>query len=202
MARFRTHTEGGSWDGGGTEVPNCNAAQRDIINAVLATIQRTVDSWNLPCLRRVRDRLQDRLNCSLVVDCGSGDNCDGLDGFTDSRGSANVTMCPNALASTRARLTAVLFHEMVHSVGGTELDSEALENHFFGGNGATFPTSDDFPAFDSDGGEFVIWDKATGNVFEKCEQGGSWDSGPTISQGVQLSVNFPAPPPSGGGSWI
>lgn len=202
MARFRTHTEGGSWDGGGTEVPNCSLAEQGMVIAALNTIQALLNNWSLPCVVSLRDRLQDRVNCSLLLDCGRGSNCDGLAGVTDSRGSPNVTLCGTTLDGTQQRLTAVLFHEMVHSAGGTELDSEAMENHFFGGNGATFPTSGDFPQFDSDGGEYVIWDKASGNVFEKCQSGGSWNSSPTVTQGVQLAVNFPNPPSSGGGSWI
>ncbi|MCY1047592.1 hypothetical protein OV208_40210 [Corallococcus sp. bb12-1] len=201
MATFKTHTEGGSWTGGGTEVPNCNTAQQAVLNTAMLRIARVLGGWNLPCLIAVRDRLQDRLNCSLVIDCPG---CTNLDGFTDSIGSANVSLCNTALGGTQARATAVLFHEMVHSVGGTELDAEALENHFFGGNGATFPTSDDFPKFRGEGGAFVIWDEATGNVFERCVEGGSWNSSPTITQGAQLNVNFPAPPSTGGGggSWI
>jgi hypothetical protein len=203
MARFKTHTEGGSWDGGGTEVPNCSVAQQNALNAALRSIQGVLANWNLPCIAHVRDRLQDRLNCSLLLNCESGSDCDGLNGWTDSRGSPNITICPATFSSTQQRIVAVLFHELVHSVGGTELDSEALENHFFARGGATFPTSDDFPKFDSEGGEFVIWDKPSGNVFEKCESGGSWDSAPTVTRGQQLGVNFPnPPPPSGGGSWV
>lgn len=202
MARFRTHTEGGSWTGGGTEVPNCNANQIAMIQTSLNAIQNIVNNWGLPCLEGVRTSLQDRLNCSLLIDCNPG-GCEGLDGFTDSQGSPNVALCNNALNGTQQRLTAVLFHEMVHSVGGTELDAEALENHFLGGNGATFPTSGDFPDFSSNGGEFTIWDSATGNVFERCVEGGSWNSSPTVTQGIQLSVNFPMPAGGGGGgSWI
>lgn len=44
-----------------------------------------------------------------------------------------------------------------------------LENHLFSGSGATFPTSNDFPRFASDGGDFVIWDPVTGAIFEKCQ---------------------------------
>ena len=198
MARFTTHTEGGSWTGGGTEVPNCSAGQQRLINAALAVVQTIVNSWSLGCLTSVRDRLQDRLNCSLEIDCDPS-GCPGLDGF--STGSY-VALC-NTLGKTSQRIAAVLFHEMVHSVGGTELDAEALENHFFFGNGATPPFGDDFPKFHSEGGEFVIWDTTTGSIFEKCEQGGSWDSSPTITRGTQLIPNFPDPPSGGGGgSWI
>lgn len=203
MAGFRTTTQGGSWNGGGTQVPTCSAAQQARLNAALGTIQGILNNWNLPCIRFVRDRLQDRINCSLRLNCSSGSDCSGLAGYTDSRGSPNVTIC-NIDGMTQARLVAVLFHEMVHSVDGTELDSEALENHFLAGAGATFPTEpDDFDSFRSDAGNFVIWDSATGGVFERCTEGGSWNSPPTVTRGVQLGVNFTEPtPPSGGGSWV
>lgn len=204
MATFRTTTQGGSWNGGGTQVPTCNLQQRTDILAALAAIQRLLNAWSLPCLNNVRDRLQDRINCSLEINCSSGSDCSGLAGYTDSRGSPKVTLCGGTTGGTMAGLTAVLFHEMVHSVGGTELDAEALENHFLGSAGATFPTEpDDFDKFRDEGGEYVTWDAATGNVFEKCVEGGSWNSAPTVTQGRQLSVSFVEPsPPSGGGGWI
>ena len=204
MAQFRTTTQGASWDGsGGTQVPTCSAAQQTRINTALRSIQAILDRWDLPCITNVRDRLQDRINCSLRINCSTGSDCSGLAGYTDSRGSPNVTLC-NPAGFTQQRLVAVLFHEMVHSVDGTELDSEALENHFLGGSGATFPTEpDDFDSFRGDEGNFVIWDASTGQVFERCVEGGSWDSAPTVTRGRALSVNFTEPsPPGGGGSWV
>ena len=203
MAVFRTTTQGGSWNGGGTEVPTCNVSQQARLNTALGTIQRVLSRWDLPCITNVRDRLQDRINCSLRLNCSSGSDCSGLLGYTDSRGSPNVTMC-SIDGRTNAQVTATLFHEMVHSVGGSELDAEALENHFFSGSGATFPTDpDDFDDFRSNGGDFVIWDQSTGQVFERCTEGGSWNSSPTVTRGRALSVNFVDPtPPGSGGSWI
>ena len=203
MVGFRTTTQGGSWTGGGTQVPTCSATQQQRLNRLLGRIQAILNRWDLPCLTNVRDRLQDRINCSLRLNCSSGTDCDGLDGYTDSRGSPNVTLC-NMDGKTDARLTAILFHEMVHSVDGTELDAEALENHFLGGAGATFPSEpDDFDSFRSDGGNYVTWEASTGRVFERCVEGGSWNSSSTVTNGVQLSVNFTEPtPPGSGGGWI
>ncbi len=202
MAQFTTTTQGGSWDGGGTQVPTCNAAQQRRINTALVTIQAILSRWDLPCIINVRDRLQDRINCSLRINCSTGNDCTGLAGYTDSRGSPNVTIC-NPASRTQQRLTAILFHEMIHSVDGTELDAEALENHFMTRAGATFPTEPgDFDSFRSDEGNFVIWDSGTGEVFERCTEGGSWDSSPTITRGRQLNVNFSEPTPPTGGSWI
>lgn len=205
MATFRTQTQGGSWTGGGTEVPTCNGAQQASINTAMRRIRTLLGNWNLPCLNHVRDSLLDRLNCSMVINCSSGSDCpSGRRAYTDSRGSPNITLCPPTTSDTIQGLTATLFHEMVHSVGGTELDAEALENHFLASNGAIAPTNGDFDSFRSDGGEFVIWNEATGNVFERCVEGGSWNSSPKVTQGVQLGVNFVdvSPPGGGGGSWI
>ena len=201
MAVFRTTTQGGSWTGGGTQVPTCSPAQQARIRAALGTIQGILNRWDLPCITNVRDRLQDRLNCSLTVNCSTGSDCTNLLGYNPWN-SSEVTLC-FVDSRTQAGLTATLFHEMVHSVGGKELDSEALEGHFFGGAGASPPTDpDDFDDFRSNGGDFVIWDQGTGQVFERCTEGGSWNSSPTVTRGRALSVNFVDPTPGGGGSWI
>lgn len=202
MAQFTTSTQGGSWSGGGTQVPTCTAQQQARINTALASIEGILRGWDLPCLNNVRDRLQDRINCSLRINCSTGSDCNGRFGYTDSLGSPNVTIC-NADGFTQQQLTAVLFHEMIHSVDGTELDAEALENHFLTRSGATFPSEpDDFDSFRSDGGNFVIWDSGTGEVFERCTEGGSWDSAPTVTRGRRLAVNFTEPTPPSGGSWV
>lgn len=47
-----------------------------------------------------------------------------------------------------SRLTAVLFHELVHVAGGNELDAEAFENLVFNAEeGAVPPTADDWSKF-------------------------------------------------------
>lgn len=199
MATFTTHTEGGSWNGGGSDVPNCSLSQRTAINAALADIQTKLNSWGLPCLTGLRDSIQDMLNCSLEVDCDN--DCD-LNGYT-YRGSGKITICPPTFADTQARINAVVFHEIVHAAGGTELDAEALENHFYTGNGATSPSSSDWDSFHDDGGEYVIWDEDSGDLFEKCVDSGSWDEGDTVTRGVELTPNFNEPDGGGdGGSWV
>ncbi|MFB3818224.1 MAG: hypothetical protein ACE147_11220 [Candidatus Methylomirabilales bacterium] len=48
----------------------------------------------------------------------------------------------------RSRLPAVLFHELVHVAGGSELDAEAFENLLFTtAEGAVPPTSGDWSSF-------------------------------------------------------
>lgn len=198
MTTFTTHSEGGGWSGGGTDVPNCSPARRTLINNALSTIQNTLNSWELNCLTDLRNELQDFINCSLEVDC---EDCD-IDGKS-VRGSGKITLCDSSLdSSTQQRITAIVFHEMIHAAGGTELDAEALENHFFGGSGATAPTSDDWEKFHDDGGEFVIWDEGTGQLFEKCVEEGSWNESDTVTRGIQLRPTFIEPPSSGnGGGW-
>jgi hypothetical protein len=104
-----------------------------------------------------------------------------------------ITLTPSAFASTTNRFEAIVFHELVHACGGTELDSEAFENHCYRGAGATVPTSGDFPKFRDDGGRWVNWNGSTGSV--------------TTKDGQALNVNNaafvdPNPPSGNGGGWI
>lgn len=192
MARFRTVTTGGSWTGGGTQTPTCNATDQGRIRTALGTIRNVVDNrWNLNGLGGIRQSLRDMLNCSLEIDCNNPD-CSGLDGRTPSRGEHRIQLC-GALGGTQNRLTAVLFHEMIHAGGGTELDAEALENHFFAGAGASAPSGSDWSKFRSDRGNFILWDEPSCQLFVRREVGGSWIEGPTIERGDQLTPRFCAP---------
>jgi hypothetical protein len=50
--------------------------------------------------------------------------------------------------TAKPRLPAVLFHELIHIVGGWELDAEAFENAWFSQvEGARQPTADDWVKF-------------------------------------------------------
>ncbi len=65
-----------------------------------------------------------------------------------------VVLCPRAFAvgkSKRTRLTAVLFHELIHVARGKELDAEAFENAWFPNVGAREPTRADWATFAEDG---------------------------------------------------
>jgi hypothetical protein len=197
MARFRTVTTGGSWTGGGTQTPTCNATDQGRIRTALGTIRNVVDNrWNLNGLDGIRQSLRDMLNCSLEIDCNNPD-CATLAGRTPSRGEHRIQLC-GALGGTQARLTATLFHEMIHAGGGTELDAEALENHFFAGAGATMPTGgtgarDDFPLFRSDRGNWILWDEPSCQLFVKRLVGGSWIESPREERGGQLTPRFCVP---------
>lgn len=184
----------GSWSGDG---PACSVEHTALIQTALSDIQGVLDGWDLPCLTDLRDQLQDYLDCSIEIEC---EDCE-FAGMA-RRGSDSLTMCEDFMdGATQQRITAVVFHEMVHAAGGTELDSEALENHFFASGGATTPTSGDWPKFHDDEGEFVIWDEDSGEVFEKCVEEGSWNESDSVSQGAQLNVSFiePAGGDDGGG---
>jgi hypothetical protein len=162
----------------------CSVSHETLLNECLVLIQAVLDSWDLRCLIDLRDHIQGYLDCEIRITC---ENCDdpSLQGFT-VRGSDASTICGRFLdSSTRERIAAVVFHEMVHAAGGTELDAEALENHFFVGNGATAPTDSDFPKFRSDEGEFVEWDETTGELFELC-----LDQNYNVSRGARLDPRF------------
>jgi hypothetical protein len=65
-----------------------------------------------------------------------------------------VLLCPKVFSASKkkgSRLTAVLFHELIHVARGKELDSEAFENAWFPNEGARAPTREDWAAFAEDG---------------------------------------------------
>ena len=161
---------------------NCSDAHEDIVNRCLESIQAVLDSWDLPCLTDVRDQPQFYLDGGLEIAC---EDCDeGVQGLT--REDDVIVICRDTLDnSTEQRTCIVIFHEMIHAAGGTELDSEALENHFFTGAGATFPTASDFDKFRANGGDFVEWVENTGELFEIC-----MDESYGTSRGSQLSPTF------------
>jgi hypothetical protein len=189
MARFRT--TGGSWIEPGT--PTCTQGERDRINTALSTIRTVIDNWDLSGTGNLVQSLRDMINCSLEIECNA-QACSGLDGRTPARGQHRVQLC-GGLNGTQARLTAVLFHEMIHAGGGPELDAEAFENHFFAGSGATAPFGNDFTLFRRDRGTFVIWDETTCDLFVRRLVGGSWVESPREERGDELRPNFCPPPP-------
>jgi hypothetical protein len=176
-----------AWHGG------CERSERtcsqDEINAIFAALDgicAKIDACDLRGLDDLKRCLR-AASENIVWKC---ENLEGLDGQTSGN---EITLTPNAFGSSSARFEAVVFHEMVHACGGTELDSEAFENHCYRGAGATAPTSGDFPKFRDDGGRWVNWNGATGAV--------------TTKDGQALNVNAaafvdPNPPSGGGGGWF
>ena len=187
--RIRTNCAETAWHGGCVRsVATCNQTQVDAIISALNRINTKVDNCNLSGLRDLKNGIK-RANLDIVWKCATlGDN-------VVAQNSGNeITLTPSAFSSTQSRLEAIIFHEIVHACGGTELDSEAFENHCYRNNGATPPTSGDFPKFRDDGGRFVNWNGTTGAV--------------TTKDGQNLNINRPDfvdpnPPVSGGGGgWI
>ncbi len=184
----RTTCVARAWHGGCTSsVRTCSQAQIDAIFRALDGICAKVNACDLRGLNDLKDCLR-RGSDDIVWNCGT------LSGSAVAQTSGNeITLTPAAFGSTTARFEAIVFHEMVHACGGTELDSEAFENHCYRGAGATVPTSDDFPKFRSEGGRWVNWNGSTGAV--------------TTKDGQNMNVNTasfvdPSPPSGGGGGWI
>lgn len=186
--RVRTRCVETAWHGGCVRrEATCNQAQVDAIIDALNRINRKVDGCDLRGLNDLKDCIR-RADRDVVWKCGSlGDSIVGQTSGNE------ITLTPTAFGSTTARFDAIVFHEIVHACGGTELDSEAFENHCYRGSGASAPTSSDFPKFRDDGGRWVNWNGATGSV--------------TTKDGQALNVNTsdfvdPSPPSGGGGGWI
>jgi hypothetical protein len=194
---FKTHTEGGSWTGGGTEVPNCNLAERNAITAAFNFMQNTirpqVAAVGGECAT-LASRLASKTVAAVEIDC-RGAGCDGAFG-TAPRGGNSINMCPPALPpNVQANTDVTAFHEIVHSCGGGELDSWALENRFYVGRGTFTPGGGVVAGFCGEtspvggglrAGTFVVWNPGTGQVSVKVMTGGSWTSGPTITAGTQI----------------
>lgn len=202
MPKWTTHTEGGSWTGGGTEVRDCNSTmQKNILDA----FNSFIDSSCLDCFPGLRDKLRDKWE-EIEIDCTDDDCDDELAG----RSSGNkILIC----VTSRPRIDAVMLHELVHAVGGTELDSEAVEHACFAGNAATLPFGDDWDKFRGetdqlDGneiervGEFVIWNSDTGQVWGKETEGGGWGGGNPVKGSLCFTSIGWIHDYSGGGGWV
>ncbi len=183
--RVRTRCVETAWHGGCVRSePTCNSSQTGMIFTALNNINTKVDGCGLTGLTSLKNCVRNAFD-RVVWKCGTlGDS------IVAQTSGNEITLTPTAFASTASRFEAIVFHEIIHSCGGTELDSEAFENHCYRGNGATAPTSNDFPKFRDDGGSFVNWNGSTGAVSTK--------------DGQALNVNasdFVDPSPPGGGGW-
>jgi len=94
-------------------------------------------------------------------------------------GHHNIFLCAKAFAEKdraealtathqpKRRLPAILFHELVHTCGGNEVDAETFENCVFGGEGATLPDMKDLKERFSEvdfKGRWVEMNRRTGKV--------------------------------------
>lgn len=188
MTLFRTHCVETNWAGGcvRSEI-NCDVAQRTSIFSALSDIRNKLNTCTLTGIPNIISSVRSKMD-TVVFNC---DSCS----LAGQQSDNEITICNGTLSGVQNRINAVVFHELIHAIGGTELDSEAFENHCYRNQGATAPTSDDFPKFRSDGGNFVNWDMTTGSVTLK-------------SNGIALNVNnadFIDPTGTGGGGgggWI
>jgi hypothetical protein len=194
---FKTHTEGGSWSGGGTDVPNCNLAERNAITAAFTFMQTTsrplVAALGGECAT-LASRIAGKTVASVEIDC-RGPGCNGSFGRAPLGGNS-INLCAPALPpSVQANADVTVFHEIIHSCGGVELDSWSLENRFYVGRGTFTPAGSVISGFCGEtsaiggglrAGTFVVWDPATGRVSVKVLSGGSWNTGPTVSAGAQI----------------
>lgn len=190
MTKFCTKCVERNWHGGCVkEEFACDTNQRRVINAALTDICNKLNN----CTLRGISKLISTLNSKKKSVCFNCEGCS-YDAYINHLGGDRITVCNRSFSSyTQNRMNAIIFHELVHAAGGTELDAEAFENHCYRGQGATAPTSDDFSKFRREGGTWVNWDRKTGNVTLK-------------SNGQELNVNkadFVDPSGGGdGGGWF
>lgn len=179
-----------AWHGGCVQSANtCSQAQINQIGGALCSINAKVAACTLSGLQGLKNSLLAAFN---DVNWTCGNLGAGILAQTDRVGGNEITLTPSAFGSTAARFEAIVFHELIHHAGGSELDAEAFENHCYSGSGATFPTDpNDFDDFRANGGNFVTWNQATGRLT-------------TTAGDVLTPIFFDPTPPSGGGGggWI
>lgn len=184
--RVRTRCVETAWHGGCERSERtCSQSQINQIFAALEDIQEQVEGCDIDGLGDLKSCVTNAYE-NVVWKCGS------LSGAVAQTSGNEITLTPGLFSGTASRFEAVVFHEIIHACGGTELDAEAFENHCYRGAGATAPTSGDFPKFRDDGGNFVNWNGSSGAV--------------TTKDGQSLNVNNsafvdPSPPSGGGGGW-
>lgn len=175
-----------AWHGGCERYEHtCIQSQVNAICTAVDRMYNKIDTClNLPGLTDLRNCIK-RAHDNVVFKCAS------LSSGAIAQCSGNeITLTPAAFSSTTSRFEVIVFHEIIHACGGTELDSEGFQNHCYRGSGATAPSSGDFPKFCDDGGRWLNWDGSTGTV--------------TTKAGQELNINKPdfvGSCPSDGG-WI
>lgn len=187
--RVRTRCVEEAWHGG------CERSERTCTPSEINAIFNALDGVCAKVAACSLRGLDDLKNCIRQASDNIVWKCASLgDSIVGQTSGNEITLTPTAFSSSSNRFEAIVFHEIIHACGGTELDSEAFENHCYRGAGATAPTSGDFPKFRDDGGRFVDWNGTTGQV--------------TTKDGQTLNVNNaafvdPSPPTGGGdGGWV
>jgi len=102
----------------------------------------------------------------------------------------------SAVSGNRSRLTAILFHELVHVVRGKELDAEAFENALFAKEGARPPTREDWASFKEDRyrGWWVRVDRRTRRVTDYSDRLIMAFPAPTADRFIRLRATPPTTP--------
>ena len=148
-----------NWHGGCESYEyTCDTTERSQVSTALSDVEDTTDveNWDLSGVEALRTCLRSKIGTIEI-------HCEGCS-FAAYQSGNRVTMCTGTFSDTQDRINAVVFHELVHACGGTELDAEAFENHFYRLSGATAPCCGDFEKFRCDGGNFVNWNRTTGQV--------------------------------------
>ena len=153
-----------AWHGGCANDPTCSRAQSIKIAEALDRIYAKVDACGLTGLTDLKNCIR-RSHLDTVWNCAAF----GDDTIAQTFGGG-ITLAHRAFALTDVRFEAIVFHELIHRCGGTELDAEAFENHCYRGSGAFPPTPGDFTLFRLQGGRFVDWNPTTGAVTTKDGQ--------------------------------
>jgi hypothetical protein len=217
MATWKKRKTGGSWPDE-EYAPICTPAQqKQIINAY----DNFISSNCLDNFPGIKDKLREKWD-EIEISCdddycssgssGSWPNETTVSGSPAGHTSGNsIIICPGRFGSA-GNLGATLLHEMVHAIGGKELDCEAVEWNCFFGNGAGI--YDDWDKFKSETsafngneieriGEWAIWNSNTGEVWGIIRIGGSWPSGDEKTKGnfCFQSNDWKHTYPDSGGGW-
>jgi hypothetical protein len=101
MPRWTTHSEGGGWLGGGTQVPDCSPEQQ---TAITDAFNAFIDKACLDCFPGLRNCLRRKWD-EVEIDCTDPD-CSELDG----RSSGNTILMCNTSADRVVRCCCTSSH--------------------------------------------------------------------------------------------
>lgn len=122
---------------------------------------KALKSKDLPTTHRIIKKLE-----ALPVMWNLNTNDSSLLGHFHDGGM--ITLNQQAMKKmSPTKRASLLLHEMIHSIGGTELDAEAFERWVFPKVNAIPPSYQVLTLFRTDGGEFVRWELDSGNVYLK-----------------------------------
>ena len=185
---------GGFWTGSteNTYADNCSAADKASIEAAFNTLDGNA---GLNCFPALRDAMRAKW-ASIPIDCCFDNTRPPRDGELQ----AFIFVCN----MTARQIQAEICQGLVRACGGRTLDVKAMLFACFGAPEGV-PTTADFnnmvgePQFGGNAnervGEFVIWNRNTGEVWDKTTTttGGFWTSSTSPAKGARCFVN---------GAWV